>query len=151
MTLPRPLRRSLVIVGVIASLAAGIVTAESAAEWTARSAPLAVAPESVQSLTARLAAEEARSTALQDELDALRTRATELSDALDVARGRIVSDSDTAAALRARLDGAKTRLVALEKLIAAARAKVRTATAAAPSRTSPAGGWETSEHEDGDD
>ena len=123
MTLPLPARRLLIALAVVASLISAVATVEAAAAWTARSAPLGVAPESVDSLSARLAAESARSTALQDELDALRAHATDLSSALQTATDQIATDTTAAQALRGRLAAAKARLAALERVIASAKSQ----------------------------
>ena len=147
MTLPTSVRRALVALGVVASITVGVATVEAAATWTAQSAPLNVAPESVESLTARLAAEEARSSDLQAQLDALHGHAGDLSTALNVATDRIATDAETAQALRDRLTAAKERLAALEKLIAKTRAQTRAA--AAVPRPAPAAVTRgETEHED---
>lgn len=151
MTRPPLARRLVVVLGVVACLVAGIATVEAAAAWTAQSAPLQVAPESVESLTSRLAAEEARSATLQAQLDAFRAHATDLGDALQTATDRIAADTATAQELRDRLDAAKTRLAALERVIAKAKAQTAARVTAAPARaTTPAPAGEP-EHEGPDD
>ena len=127
----RGVSRSLVMVGVVASLLIGAASIRAAAAWTAASAPLAVSPASAESLAARLTDEEARSAALQAQLDELRANTADLSGALDTARTRISSDAKTATSLRTRLATAKTRLASLEKSLAAARAAAARAAVAA--------------------
>jgi chromosome segregation ATPase len=151
MTHPTFLRRALVVLGVVASITVGVATVEAAATWTAQAAPLQVAPESVDSLKARLAAEEARSTELAAQIDALRGHAGELGTALNVATDRIAADAETAQALRDRLGAAKERLAALERLIAKTRAAARTAAAAPRATAAAAGGEHEHEHEGVDD
>lgn len=148
---PTSFRRALVALGVVASITVGVATVDAAATWTAQSAPLQVAPESVDSLRARLAAEEARSAELQAQIDALHGHAGDLSAALNVATDRIATDEETAGALRDRLGAAKERLAALERLIAKTRAEARAAAAAPRAAAAPAGGAHEHEHEDVDD
>ncbi len=152
MTIPTSVRRSLVALGVVASVTVGVATVEAAATWTAQSAPLSVAPESVESLTSRLAAEEARSADLQAQLDAPHGHAGDLSTALNAATDRIATDAETAQALRDRLTAAKERLAALEKLIAKTRAQARAAAAAPrPAPATVTSGEHGDEHEGVDD
>jgi chromosome segregation ATPase len=150
MTHPTFFRRALVALGVVASITVGVATVEAAAAWTAQSAPLQVAPESVDSLRARLAAEVARSAELQAQIDALHGHAGDLSTALTVATDRIATDAETAQALRDRLTAAKERLAALERLIAKTRAQARAA-AAAPRATAPAAGDDHEHEHEGED
>jgi chromosome segregation ATPase len=153
MTIPGRLRRGIVTAGVAGSLALGAVTVRAAAEWTAASAPLTVAPESVASLQARLAAEHERTLALQAQLEQLRTDAAGLSTALSAADGRIADDATLAASLKQRLAAAQTRLKALERSIARAdaAARARAARAAvAPAAAPTARSHEAEEeHDDG--
>jgi chromosome segregation ATPase len=153
MTIPGRLRRGLVTAGVAGSLVLGAVTVRAAAEWTAASAPLTVAPESVDSLKARLAAEHEHSVALQDQIDQMRTDAAGLATALDAAGTRISDDATLAASLKERLAAAQARLKALEQSIARANAaaRARAAQAAAPTAAPTAGFHEDEggEHDDG--
>jgi peptidoglycan hydrolase CwlO-like protein len=153
MTIPGRLRRGFVTAGVAGSLVLGAVTVRAAAEWTAASAPLTVAPESVDSLRARLAAEHDRTLALQAQLGQLRTDAQGLATALDAASTRITDDTTLATSLEQRLAAAQTRLKALERSIAqadaAARARAAQAAAPRPASTSSTHESEDEEHDDG--
>lgn len=152
MTIAGSVRRAAVVAGVIASLLLGAGAIRAAAEYTAAAAPLSVAPESMDSLVARLATEQARSAALQAQLDAVRTSTADLGVALDAARGTIETDTKVAAELQLRLTAARTRLAKLERSLAAAAraAAARTATAARqPAAAAPAA--PRGEAEDDDD
>ena len=145
-------RRTAVVLGVTASLLLGVVSIRAAAAWTAASAPLASVPVSVASLTDELAAEQARSAALQAQLDDLAGRSTELTGALEAAQGRMTTDAATAKDLRARLAAATKKLAALtQSLKQAARASTASVVvtgAPVPPAPTPRG---EPEHEGGDD
>ncbi len=134
-------RRTMVVVAVVLSLAVGAMAVRAAAVWTEASAPLTVAPESVSSLTQRLADEQARSAALEEHLTALTAQTEELTAALKSATDRIAKDARTAKTLRDKLAAAKKKLAAMNR--AAGRSSGKTATAA----TAPSGGG----GEEGDD
>jgi len=140
-------RRGLIIAVIGGSLVLGVATVRAAAAWTAAGAPLAVAPASVQALTDRLAAEQARSADLQRRLDELESASTDLATSLDAARQRIATDADAAAALKGRLDQARVRLRTLEASIARARSGL----AAARPPTPPSSGRSAGEHDDESD
>jgi septal ring factor EnvC (AmiA/AmiB activator) len=125
-------RRAIVTAGVVASIVLGVMTIRAAAAWTAASAPLEVAPASLEQLRAALAAEQNRSKALQDQLDALTAGSAELSAALETARARIGADGETAAGLQASLAAAQQKLASLEASLAAARQALAAQAAAAP-------------------
>ena len=150
MTISMPLRRGLVALGVVGALAGGVATVRAAAEWTAQSAPLAVAPESAADLTTRLEAESARSAALEAELETLRARSADLADALDAATAQIGTDTATAQELRDRLAAAKRRLAALERLIARTRATATTTHRSQATAPPSSGEHEDHEEDDGD-
>ena len=65
MTLPLLARRAIVIVAVVGATIGGAASIRAAGIWTAASAPLAVAPASLTSIDAALAAEKQRSAALE--------------------------------------------------------------------------------------
>lgn len=124
MTVPIRLRQPLVILGVLVALLAGAATIRAAAAWTATSSPLAAKPPSVEGLRASLATEQARSAALEIQLDQLTAGSNDLAAALEAARDRIASDAGHATELQARLTAAKAKLAALERSIRQARATV---------------------------
>lgn len=133
-------RRSLVVLGVSASLLVGLVSIRAAAAWTAAAAPLAAPPVSVDAISQQLTQEQARSAALQDQLAALMNQSTTLTKALKAAQGRIASDAANASVLRGRLATAQQQLLALAaKLQAGAQAAAAKAAAnAARAATAPA-------------
>ena len=136
-------RRAAVIVGVAASLLLGVVSIRAAASWTATSAPPS-APITVASLTDQLSGEQARTTALQAQLDELVARSAELATALEAARGRIAADASAARDLRARLAEARTKLAVLSRTLA------RPATAPQAVLAAPAAALSHAEHEEDD-
>lgn len=142
MSVPLSLRRPLVILGVLLSLLAGMLTIRAAAAWTAASSPLVARPPSVESLQAALAGEESRSAALQAQLDELTAGSADLAAALEAARNRIASDTAQATELQASLKAATAKLATLEKSIRQAR------TVSAPRAPAPA---PAREQEDGED
>jgi len=146
-------RRLAVTIGVAASLLLGVASIGAAASWTATSAP-PTAPISAASLTDQLAGEQARSVALQAQLDELVARSAELSTALETARTRIADDASAAVDLRARLADARKKLSALSRNLARPVTVPQAAVAAAPAAASagePGDGEDADEHEGGDD
>jgi DNA repair exonuclease SbcCD ATPase subunit len=131
MTRSQSARRLATVVGVIAALAIGFGSIRAAAAWTAASAPLSVAPDSVGALQSRLADEQDRSAALQQQLDALEGQSTDLAAALESARARIGADASHARDVAAQLKTAKQRLAKLQATIAAANRASRAAAAQA--------------------
>lgn len=129
MTIPLFARRSLVVIGVIASLAVGASAIQAASEWTAAAAPLQIAPASITSIQAALAGEQERSAALEGQLATLQTATSELAAALTAAQGQVETDATSAAALRADLEAAQAKL----KTVEAALAKAAKAASAANS------------------
>jgi DNA repair exonuclease SbcCD ATPase subunit len=146
------LRRPAVLLGVVLALFAGAATIRAAANWTAATAPLAQKPPSVESLQSALAAEQARSVALQAQLDELTAGSSELTSALQTARDRIAEDARQAEALQTTLEAAKAKLKALERSIRQVRAAAPAPTAALAA-AAPARGDDDreAEHEEQDD
>ena len=103
------LRRLATAAGVVAVMALGFGSIQAASAWTAASAPLTVAPVSVQEVQADLADERARSQALTEQLHELDARSQDLETALTEANDRIATDT--------------THATDLEKQLAAAAAK----------------------------
>jgi DNA repair exonuclease SbcCD ATPase subunit len=151
MNVPVRLRRPAVLLGVVLALFAGAATIRAAAAWTAASSPLVSKPPSVESLQSALAAEQARSIALQAQLDELAAGSTDLAAALQAARDRIAEDASQAKALQANLKAAKAKLTTLERSIRQARAASPPTVAAAPVAAVASIGGEGGEHEGGDD
>jgi peptidoglycan hydrolase CwlO-like protein len=144
------LRRLLTVVGVVAALLVGYGSIRAAAAWTAASAPLAGAPVPVSTLESRLADEQNRSDALQQQLDALEAQSADLASALQAAQARIDGDASHAKDLVAQLKTAKDRLARLQASIAlanrAAQARAASVTVVRTAPTSlPTGGGEPGE------
>jgi len=142
-------RRLATLAGVLAVLVLGAGAIRAAADWTAASAPLAGAPISVVEWQSRLAEEQARSAALNTQLDALAGRSADLESALSEANLRIAADTAHAAELEAQLEAATTKLAALERTMATARSA--TTRVGATSAAAPATGGDHEEHEGHDD
>jgi septal ring factor EnvC (AmiA/AmiB activator) len=142
-TLPA-VRRSMITLGVILSLFAAGATVRAASEWAASSAPLNVAPASVESLQQALQQEQARSAALEAELTQLRQAAADLSSGLATAQDRASTDQATAESLRQSLDAAQAKLAKLQ----AALAKASTVRVVTTTTTSSSGSGATY-HDDG--
>jgi hypothetical protein len=109
------LRRGMVVSAVVLSLSVGSLAVRAAAVWTEAAAPLTVAPLPATALTQRLADEQARSSALTDQIAALTAQTAQLQTALSSANQRIVSDAKTAKILRDKLAAAKKKLAALNR------------------------------------
>lgn len=152
-----PLRRVITTVGVVAALLLGFGSIRAAAAWTAASAPLSVAPVSIDHIQERLTTEQARSADLEAQLQALTTQSTELTAALEAAQAQITTDSGHAADLAKQLKAAKTKLAKLEASIARARSSskhtvvvTKTKTVASPTKA-PSGGDDEGGDDHGDD
>jgi hypothetical protein len=135
MTLQLLIRRALVVAGVAASLVVGAASIQTAAAWTAASAPLNDPPASLASIQTSLELERARSLALEEQLRTLEGASADLAAALDTATGQVEIDKATAEGLRDSLAAAKQKLARLE----AALAKAAAARPAAASVTTVAG------------
>ena len=134
----RRIRRGLVVIGVIASLALGVVSIQVAASLTAAAAPPPAPPISMSELQARLTAEQARATSLQQQLDELFGVTTQLTDAIQATEAQVNTDGLTAAELRSRLKSAQGRLALVNKLLK--EANKRLAALGAAVHTPPPGG-----------
>ena len=130
LTLGMLLRRAAVIAAVVLSLSVGALAVRAAAAWTAASAPLTVAPVSAAALAQKLADEQDRSAALEQQLSALTAQTTELTAGLKAADERIASDAQTAKTLRDKLASARKKLLALNRAAAQRAARSAPATSA---------------------
>ena len=119
------IRRGLVAVGVVASLALGVVSIQVAAALTAAAAPPPAPPISMSELQARLAAEQARAESLQQQLDDLLGVTTQLTDAIQATEDQVKTDGLTAAELRSRLKIAQDRLNLVNKLLKDANKRLK--------------------------
>lgn len=133
------LRRTLVVLAVATALVGGAATIRAAGLWTAASAPLAVPPASLTSITSALAAERDRSAALEEQLRAVSAAAADLQAALAAARDQVATDATTADSLRTDLAAARARLAALEaSLRVAARSGATTHSGSGAAAPAPA-------------
>ena len=125
---PTALRRRLVTISVALALLGAGATIRAAALWASQSATLNVAPASMTSIESALAQEQARSAALQGQLDSLRGASQDLASALAAAESRVGTDQTTADTLRASLTAAQTKLTSLEAALKAAAASAASRT-----------------------
>jgi septal ring factor EnvC (AmiA/AmiB activator) len=130
-----PLRRVITAIGVVAALLLGFGSIRAAAAWTAASAPLHMAPVSVEQLQGQLTSEQARSADLEAELHTLTVQTAELDDALGAAQARITADSGHATDLAKQLKAAKAKLARLEASIANAKRTVQHTTVVTKTKT----------------
>lgn len=128
LTLGMLLRRAGIIAAVVLSLSVGALAVRAAAAWTAASAPLTIAPVSAAALAQKLADEQDRSAALEQQLSALTAQTSELTAALKAADERIASDAQTARTLRDKLASARKKLLAMNR-------DARQAATSAPARS----------------
>ena len=119
------LRRTLITLGIAASLLAAGLTIRAASMWAATSAPLQIAPASVASIQDALDQERARSAGLEQQLADLESSAAQLRGALDAANTQAGVDQGTADELRASLSAAQQKLSKLEASLRAARTATR--------------------------
>ena len=125
------LRRTLVAAGVIASLVVGVASIEVAAGLTAAAAPPPAPPVSISSLKQDLAAEQARSASLQDQLNELLGVSDSLSAILNSTADQVSTDGLSAEQLRQRLSLAQKKLASVSQLLADAQARLAATQAAA--------------------
>jgi len=147
MTTQAYLRRTLVTLGIVGSLVAAGLTIRAASMWAAASAPLTVAPVSVNSVQRALEQEQARSATLQTELVALESSAADLRTALDAAQTQAGVDQATADDLRASLTAAQGKLARLEASLRAASRRSGS-TSSAGGSSGGAGDDDGGEHDD---
>ena len=140
MTINRRIRRTVVVAGVLASLALGVVSIRFAADMTAAAAPPPAPPVSLDSLKTALAAEQARGASLQGQLDELLAVTDELTAALTSTEGEVKVDGLTAKELRARLKAADAKLKTVNKLLKEAQRRLAAAGIAPVKTPKPAAG-----------
>lgn len=133
-------RRTLVIAGVVVSLAVGFASIQVAAALTAAAAPPPAPPISLTALKTSLAAEQARGADLQAQLDELNDLTASLSDALKDTSSQVGTEGLTAKQLATRLRTAQAKLAAVQTLLAKAKAKLAALNAAANGSSSGGSG-----------
>jgi colicin import membrane protein len=145
------LRRSLVVAAAGTSVVMGGFAVQTAAAWVHATAPGSGSTLTAADLQDQLAAEEARSTALQAQVDALLSQAGQFHAALGQASDQIASDVQQAAALRAELAVEEKRLAALKAAAKAAAAAQRRAATAPPTHTTTGASGGSGGGDDGGD
>lgn len=125
------IRRGLVLTATSASLVMGGVAVQGAAGWAHSNAPTSGALVTAGQLQDQLDSEQARSAALQAQVDALLAQTSDFNTALNAAGARVASDVQKAAVLRAQLATAQKQLAAIR----AAAAKAARAAASHPKAT----------------
>ncbi|MDH4334877.1 MAG: hypothetical protein OEW24_06410 [Chloroflexota bacterium] len=142
-----PLRRSLIVLAVLASLLGSAVAIRAAAGWTA-SLALDPPPDPAQLVT-DLQNERAHASALSDELAQVLAGAGELRAALEAAQAKAEADAGTATQLAEQLAAAEAKLAQLERQMAAARVATQAAAQVTPASASSVG--EPEDEHEGDD
>jgi hypothetical protein len=99
---------------------------------TAAAAPPTAPPISMRTLQSQLAVEQARSVALQGQLDDLNSLTADLSGAIGTSSSNVAIDGLTAKQLRARLLAAQAKLTAVTNMLSAAQARLAKVNAAVP-------------------
>ena len=139
----RRVRRGAVILGVVASLAFGVVAIQVAASLAAAAAPPPAPPISMATLKSQLADEQARAGSLQQQLEDLLEVTSQLTAALDGTEDQVADDGLTATQLRDRLKAAEAKLKVVNQLLKKARAQLAALDQSiddASGTTPPAGG-----------
>jgi peptidoglycan hydrolase CwlO-like protein len=106
----------------------GAAAVQTAGAWVHSNVPASAPTLTTAQLQDQLSAEEARSNALQAQVDALLNQAGQFNSALSAAGSRVASDLEKAAALRAQLAAEQKQLAALKAAAKAAAAHRSTAT-----------------------
>jgi len=146
-------RRSLIIAAAGSSVVMGGVAVQTAAAWVHATTPADESTLTATDLQDQLTAEEARSAALQAQVDALLAQAGQFHTALGQASDQIAGDVQQAAALRVELAAEQKRLAALKAAAAkaAAAAKHQAATPPPTHTTTGASGGSGGGDDGGDD
>lgn len=143
------LRRTLTLIVAVSALLLGFAAVRAASAWTAEAAPLVASPAAASQIEARLAAEQSRSSELEQQIEAMTAQADEMATALQVAQDRIATDGDHADQLAKDLAAAKARLKKLEASIKAAAAQ-RTVTVVKTTSSASSSGSSTPHQGDDD-
>jgi len=128
-------RRSLVVTATGASLVLGAAAVQTAAAWVQTTVPSSDPALTAAQLQDQLATEQARSAALQAQVDALLAQAGQFNTALTAAGNRVASDVQKAAVLRAQLAAEQKQLAALKAAATAAAKAAAHKPAATPAPT----------------
>lgn len=120
----RRVRRSVVVLGVAASLLLGLTSIRVAADLAAAAAPPPAPPISLQTLKDQLTAEQDRAAGLQQQLEDLLDVTDQLTAVLDATQVQVADDGLTAAELQDRLKAAKSKLAVVNGLLEKAKARL---------------------------
>ncbi len=118
------LRRALVATTVVGSLVVGVWSIQVAAALTVAAAPPPAPPVSINTIKDDLAAEQARSAALQEQLDELLGVSQSLSTILASTADQVSTDGLSAEQLRKRLTLAQKKLASVSQLLSAAYSRL---------------------------
>lgn len=147
------IRRAIVFLAAVLALYAGALAIRSAAGWSGQSQPLAEPPPDAAALVAQLVDDQARAEQLAAQLHQATAHSRELADALGAVTDKAAHDARSARRLARQLDGARAKLLELQRQLASQPPPpAATLTLAAPSTATPippAG--EPDDHEPRDD
>ena len=145
------IRRAIVFLAAVLALYAGAFAIRSAAGWSGQTQPLAEPPPDAAALVAQLVDEQARAEQLAAQLHQATQHSRELADALAGVTDKAAHDARSARRLARQLDGARAKLLELQRQFASQPAPpAATLTLAAPSTPTPIppAGEPDDEHED---
>jgi hypothetical protein len=125
------LRRTVIVMGVVASLLAGLLSIEIAAALTAAAAPPPAPPMSLSALQNALAAQQQRGDELESQLAEMNDLTASLAAALAGTQDHISTQGKTAKELEKELKAAQAKLAKMQGLLNQAQARLAALRAAA--------------------
>jgi hypothetical protein len=125
------LRRTVIVVGVVASLLVGLLSIEIAAALTAAAAPPPAPPMSLSALQDALAAQQQRGDELESQLAEMNDLTASLAAALAGTQDHISTQGKTAKELEKELKTAQAKLAKMQGLLNQAQARLAALRAAA--------------------
>jgi hypothetical protein len=125
------LRRTVIVMGVVASLLAGLLSIEIAAALTAAAAPPPAPPMSLSALQDALAAQQQRGDELESQLAEMNDLTASLAAALAGTQDHISTQGKTAKELEKELKAAQAKLAKMQGLLDKAQARLAALRAAA--------------------
>jgi hypothetical protein len=125
------LRRTVVVMGVVATLLAGLLSIEVAAALTAAAAPPPAPPMSLSALQDALAAQQQRGNELESQLAEMNDLTASLAAALAGTQDHISTQGKTAKDLEKELKAAQAKLAKMQGLLDKAQARLAALRAAA--------------------
>ena len=124
MTKSLKLRRTVVALGVVASLLVGLVSIEAAAALTAAAAPPPAPPMSLAALQEALAAQQQRGDELESQLVEMNELTASLSETLAGTQEYVTTQGKTAKELEKELKAAQAKLAKVQRLLDRAQARL---------------------------